>query len=791
MSGNELVQHRRPMRFVRFAAAAALFLGIPSAVGCLSRPVEPLEPRSTATIVERLTQSSVDKIDLVLAIDNSRSMADKQDILSLAIPDLVKGLVNPRCLDQNGTAAAMQPAGPLDPCPVAGTKREFEPVLDIHIGIITSSLGGHGADACPATETATCGGSPNSTNDDKGHLVSRLDACGGGNVATYQDKGFLAWDPKQKYMPAGEGNLDNLANSLRDMVKGSGQIGCGYEAQLESWYRFLIDPEPYEKISLIGGKAVPEGIDTTLLTQRTDFLRPDSLLAIIMLTDENDCSIIEYGQFYYAAQLKQPNGTPFQLPRARAECATNPNDPCCRSCGQDQTGCPMDATCFDANGNVKALTALEDQSNLRCFDQKRRFGIDFLHPIKRYTDGLTGISVPNRAGDLVPNPIFSDLNPTDDNANVRDSGLVFLAGIVGVPWQDIARNKDDLKEGFKNSDELLVKDMNSGSSTWDIILGDPTTYVPPKDPLMIESIFPRTGSNPITGDPLVSPGMPPTNPINGSEWTVKMQEDLQYACIFDLPAPRDCKDQAITSCDCKDPTNDNPLCQPDDVDPTKRTKQTKAKAYPGVRELAALKSVGSQGITASVCPAQLSDQNATDFGYRPAIGAIIDRLKVALGGQCLPRTLTADDKGQVPCLVLEARRVDAGQEAACNACTDAGREPLTGDEAAAIDAAKEDPVYASAQWNCFCKISQTLNISDTQNNLYACQNDVANPPLNTAGEEVNGWCYVDATTQPVIGNEEIVKNCPETEKRIVRFVGQGAAKPGATMFISCITDNTK
>jgi len=68
---------------------------------------------------------------------------------------------------------------------------------------------------------------------------------------------------------------------------------------------------------------------------------------------------------------------------------------------------------------------------------------------------------------------------------------------------------------------------------------------------------------------------------------------------------------------------------------------------------------------------------------------------------------------------------------------------------------------------------------------------VANPPLNTAGEEVNGWCYVDATTQPVIGNEEIVKNCPETEKRIVRFVGQGAAKPGATMFISCITDNTK
>ena len=778
------------MRTARFAAAAALFLGVPSAVGCLSRPVEPLEPRSTATIVERLTQSSVDKIDLVLAIDNSRSMADKQDILSLAIPDLVKGLVNPRCLDTNGVAAAMQPTGPLEACPIAGTKREFEPVLDIHIGIITSSLGGHGADACPATETATCGGNPNSTNDDKGHLVSRLDACGGGNVVTYDNKGFLAWDPKQKYMPAGESNLDNLANSLRDLVKGSGQIGCGYEAQLESWYRFLIDPEPYEKISLIDGKAVPEGIDQTLLVQRADFMRPDSLLAVIMLTDENDCSIKEFGQFFYAAQLKNGNGTPFQLPRARAECASNPNDPCCRSCGQDQTGCPADPTCLDANGNVKALTALEDQSNLRCFDQKRRFGIDFLYGIDRYTTGLTSVVVPNRAGELVPNPIFSDLNPLDDNANVRDSGLVFLAGIVGVPWQDIARNKDDLKEGFKNSDELLVKG-NDGSNTWDIILGDPATYVPPKDPLMIESVFPRTGVNPVTGDALVPPGMGATNPINGNEWTVKMQEDLQYACIFDLPTPRDCKDLAITSCDCKDPANDNPLCQPDPMDATKRTYQTKAKAYPGVRELSALKSVGPQGITASVCPAQLGDQNATDFGYRPAIGAIIDRLKVALGGQCLPRTLTADANGQVPCLVLEARRVDEAQVQACNACADPGREPLAGDEAAAIDAAKQDPIYATSQWNCFCKISQTTNIDAQQDNLKSCQDKVENPPLNSGGAEVNGWCYVDATTTPTIGNIDIVKNCPETEKRIVRFVGQGAAKPGATLFISCITDNTK
>ncbi|EYF06119.1 Hypothetical protein CAP_2309 [Chondromyces apiculatus DSM 436] len=67
--------------------------------GCLQRPIETLEPRTTTTIVERLTQSAVDKIDILLAIDNSISMADKQDILALAVPDLVEGLVNPPCVD--------------------------------------------------------------------------------------------------------------------------------------------------------------------------------------------------------------------------------------------------------------------------------------------------------------------------------------------------------------------------------------------------------------------------------------------------------------------------------------------------------------------------------------------------------------------------------------------------------------------------------------------------------------------------------------------------------------------
>ena len=50
---------------------------------------------------------------------------------------------------------APQPKGPLEPCPL-GTKRALRPVLDIHVGVITSSLGNHGGDACPDMETTTC-----------------------------------------------------------------------------------------------------------------------------------------------------------------------------------------------------------------------------------------------------------------------------------------------------------------------------------------------------------------------------------------------------------------------------------------------------------------------------------------------------------------------------------------------------------------------------------------------------------------------------------------------------------
>jgi hypothetical protein len=123
---------------------------------------------------------------------------------------------------------------------------------------------------------------------------------------------------------------------------------------------------------------------------------------------------------------------------------------------------------------------------------------------------------------------------------------------------------------------------------------------------------------------------------------------LQYACTFQLPTQKDCSDPKFTNaCDCNANRKSNPpLCQS-----ATSTVQVRGKAYPTIREFSVVRALGDQGIIASLCPRSL-DTNNPDFGYRPAVRAIIDRLKNALANQCLPQALTVDQGGNVPCLIL-------------------------------------------------------------------------------------------------------------------------------------------
>ncbi len=154
-----------------------------------------------------------------------------------------------------------------------------------------------------------------------------------------------------------------------------------------------------------------------------------------MLTDENDCSIDDddgsQGWLVTSSQLR----CRARRPRAR----TNPDDRCCHSCALDApSGCTRTRAMPNARKAMGRTTrrcpARRNAPNLRCFDQKRRFGMDLLYPTQRYVDALSKPTVPNRAGKLVQNPIFA----APAGMAARSRRLVLLTGIVGVPWQDVA-----------------------------------------------------------------------------------------------------------------------------------------------------------------------------------------------------------------------------------------------------------------------------------------------------------------------------------------------------------------
>ncbi|HEX2881032.1 MAG TPA: hypothetical protein VHO25_15980, partial [Polyangiaceae bacterium] len=407
------------------------------------------------------------KLDLLLMIDNSVSMADKQQILQMAVPDVVGRLVNPMCVDTEGNQYPVETAAlqPEDDCPTVdgeALSREFQAIADINVAVITSSLGGFGATS-GACANVVGGTNTETQKEDLAHLVGSLPrgvlALNGSAAANQDGLGFLEWRGT---------NRATFETAFQNLVMASGEFGCGYEASLEAWYRFLIDPAPYAELAAVscsvGGTdtncRAASGVDQTILAQRAAFLRPDSLVTVLMMTDENDCSVKASGQAWYMAQI----GAQYPMWRAAAICETEPNNPCCYSCGQaPPAGCTADAICGDPantreNGDyyldAENRKSTEDQDNLRCWHQKQRFGVDFLFPTARYSNALTSAHLcltrndldeaQCGAGTLAGNPLYP-LDPVSGEGT-RHPSMVFLMGLVGVPWQDLVVDAADAEQ---------------------------------------------------------------------------------------------------------------------------------------------------------------------------------------------------------------------------------------------------------------------------------------------------------------------------------------------------------
>jgi hypothetical protein len=267
------------------------------------------------------------------------------------------------------------------------------------------------------------------------------------------------------------------------------------------------------------------------------------------------------------------------------------------------------------------------------------------------------------------------------------------------------------------------------------------------------------------------PGLPgPDSPLDadakhGHEWDTTAdspsRSDLQYACNFELALPRECMGK-VEDCDCVHGTaTRNPLCQ-NPANGTYGTMQYRAKAYPGLRELQVLKGMGEQGIVASICPANTRDATASDFGYRPVMNTILDRLRVSLRGRCLPHPLEIGDDGTVPCIVMEGFTPKEGQACDCSGTAVPGRT-VPSPQSLTPDVAAMAP--------CVCEIRALTGAARD-----ACERGDA-----AFGNE-SGWCYVDPLQSRDTRQCDLVHQCAATERRILRYFG---AQPRGRVVAMC------
>jgi hypothetical protein len=356
-----------------------------------------------------------------------------------------------------------------------------------------------------------------------------------------------------------------------------------------------------------------------------------------MLSDENDCSLQVGGQTWVFVNLDDAR----PIFRGSSTCEQDPNAKCCYSCPlSPPAGCATDPVCTADVNNVNRLTPQQDGQGLRCYDQQRRFGYDVLYPVQRYVNALTRFDLCWNAPDLSTDGCAqSDIVPNPLYASGRTPAQVLLAGLVGVPWQALASNVDAAARPLPAS-ELRYKsaaEMNAqGDGTWAQIVGSPgvrwraargdqpeITSVPrvaPTLPQMVESEFTR-------------PGVVAGNALNGRDYDTSFgrstPDDLQFACVFPLSAPVDCaaRNPNYDNCDCFEGEQRGPLCEQTPGVSATGTTQYWAGARPGTRELEVLQGFGAHSVVASACPRNTSDATLSDFGYRPAIDALLEQVQ--------------------------------------------------------------------------------------------------------------------------------------------------------------------
>jgi hypothetical protein len=269
------------------------------ATGCLDRELKPLNPCLVSGVSRKVAVNNVDKVDLLFMVDNSNSMAQEQDSLKEQFPKLITVLTS-----------GMRSADDQNP---------FPPAKDLHVGVVSSDMG------IPGYELSSC----HADGGDDGKLQHT--PHGDGCEASYPT--WLSYDAK-----AGT-NAVMFAHDFQ-CIASLGTGGCGFEEQLESPLKALspsvymdengnVDATKTIKFlsiarpgGMLGKGDVPVAQGGNLGFLRNDVTQGLSLIAIVVVTDEEDCSVRDTQHLHNGRDY--PDDSPYKNEDINLRCFYNP-----------------------------------------------------------------------------------------------------------------------------------------------------------------------------------------------------------------------------------------------------------------------------------------------------------------------------------------------------------------------------------------------------------------------------------------------------------------------------------